>query len=585
MRLRETPRGNGPGSPRRTAELYSRTLTLREAAILTHTDPEALWEQIRQGRIPFTLVSARKDRGDSLLVNRKDLITAGLLAADPQQDRPGLESFHSPVRSIPRPQPLRRPHADHRAVIKWAGHGRALLGAALGLLLVVLLLPSLSQIRVSGILEQIGLVETTDRTDDHAMARPKARERTAAKTPAAPTVTRPRSGTAGSGSGSLVVRPETSPREGAPAPAGQDSGSTSTSPGGYQVPPGIPSNCSRDVTAALSAWIQTVPDNSTVMFPMNGCYRIDGTLKIVNRTGLVLAGNDTTLNGKYHKGKEGALPHIGVYGSRNISFMSITVTGSNPHAGLHDNAYQPLRQWEAAWEINGSDGVLLESVQAYDVFGDFVTIEAEWVSGKPVNSRNIIIRNSHFERNGRMGVAITSAQNVTINNNYIGKIRHALLDLEPETPALPIDNVRFTENRTGGVWLLWIANAGYCNASVSNIYIADNVMEEDAGMPLFHTIPPSGCPRRGPFVIERNTLIARSSPYAAFDFTGVQDVIVRDNDVRFLYDYRTRVLVTLGGSTRISVLDNSVSADPRSQVVFVRADPGSDYTESGNERI
>jgi hypothetical protein len=591
MGLREIPTGNGPGSPRKAAQRLSPTLTLLEAAALTETDPDALWEQIRRSRIPFTLVSARKDRGNSVLVNTEDLIGAGLLGAVFLQDRPAFRSsemLHGPVRSNPRSHPLvggRRPNA--RPILMGSGRGRALLTAAVGLVLVVALLPTLSRLPVPGILEQIGLTETTDRRDDRGSSRARVREEKASRASSGSTATRSRPGaskTDTSRSGSPVAGPSTVPQE-APDPAGQDSGSTSPAPGGNQVPPGIPSNCSRDVTAALSNWIQSVPDNTTLMFPMDGCYRIDGTLKIENRSGLTFAGNGTTLSGKYHFGKAGNHPHIGVYGSRNISFRSITVKGSNPHAGLHENAYQPLRQWEAAWEINGSDGVLLESVQAYDLFGDFVTIEAEWVRGKPVNSRNIIIRNSHFERNGRMGIAVTSAQNVTISNNYIGKVRHALLDLEPETPTLPIDNVRFTENRTGGVWLLWIANGGYCNASVSNIYVADNVMEADAGMPLFHTIPPSGCPRRGPFTIERNTLIARSSPYAAFDFTRVQDVIVRDNEVRFLYDHRTRVFVKLADSTRTSVLNNRISADPRSQLVFVTADPGSDYSESGNQRI
>jgi hypothetical protein len=265
--------------------------------------------------------------------------------------------------------------------------------------------------------------------------------------------------------------------------------------------------------------------------------------------------------------------------------MNMTVKGANPKAGTGDEAFQARRQWEAAWEISGSEQVTLSSVQAYDVFGDFVTIEPEWVRPNWHTPRGITIQNSRFERNGRSGIAITGAEGVTIKNNYIGQVRHALLNLETQVPTLPIDNVRFTGNRTGPVRLVWMSNGGICNTGVSNIYVADNVMEADAGIPLFWVIPPSDCALRGPFTIERNTLIARQSPHAAFAFTKSQDVSVRNNQVRFVHDSRPRVLVGLAKSTRASVVDNVAIVDPRDTLVFVQADNESDYASSGNRRM
>src|SRR6266542_6788990 len=76
--LRDRPTGTGSESPRETSEHLSETLTLLEAAALTNTDPDALWERIRSTGIPFTLVSGRRDRGASVLVNTGDLVGAGL---------------------------------------------------------------------------------------------------------------------------------------------------------------------------------------------------------------------------------------------------------------------------------------------------------------------------------------------------------------------------------------------------------------------------------------------------------------------------------------------------------------------------
>jgi len=192
------------------------------------------------------------------------------------------------------------------------------------------------------------------------------------------------------------------------------------------------------------------------------------------------------------------------------------------------------------------------------------------------------VQYSNFERNGRQGISITGAENVTIRKNYIGQVRHALLDLEPEWSMFHIDNVRFTENTTGRVLLLWIANWGICNQGVSNIYVTDNVMKGDAGVPIFNSLSDKGCVTRGPFWIERNTLYVRESPLAAIDFTKAHDVVVRANKVYFEWWYNPRVFVNLKQSTRVSVLDNVISSDPRDSIVFVKADPGSDYVSSGN---
>ena len=61
--------------------------------------------------------------------------------------------------------------------------------------------------------------------------------------------------------------------------------------------------------------------------------------------------------------------------------------------------------------------------------------------------------------------------------------------------------------------------------------------------------------------------------------------MVRANKVYFEYWYNPRVLVNLKQSTRVSVMDNVVSADARDKIVFVAADPSSDYVSSGNVKV
>ena len=58
----------------------------------------------------------------------------------------------------------------------------------------------------------------------------------------------------------------------------------------YKVPKKIQSDCSVAVDAKISAWLATVPNNSTVQFESGRCYGQDGTITLSGRIGLVVDG-------------------------------------------------------------------------------------------------------------------------------------------------------------------------------------------------------------------------------------------------------------------------------------------------------
>ena len=58
----------------------------------------------------------------------------------------------------------------------------------------------------------------------------------------------------------------------------------------YNVPQSIKANCSVAVDDKINAWLQTVPDNSTVQFGPGRCYGQNGTITLTNRNGLVIEG-------------------------------------------------------------------------------------------------------------------------------------------------------------------------------------------------------------------------------------------------------------------------------------------------------
>ena len=113
----------------------------------------------------------------------------------------------------------------------------------------------------------------------------------------------------------------------------------------YSVPASVASDCSGDVTPALSKWISSVPDNSTLMLGKGACYQVDGSLAITNRRNLMLEGNGATLRATT-KGHERT--HFGIDNSENIIVRNLIVKGANPRAGATRAAYDE-EPGGAAW--------------------------------------------------------------------------------------------------------------------------------------------------------------------------------------------------------------------------------------------
>jgi Right handed beta helix region len=338
-----------------------------------------------------------------------------------------------------------------------------------------------------------------------------------------------------------------------------------------RVPRSIAGDCSRDVTAQLLAWIARAPNYSTLLFGKNACYRIDGTLLIQDRWGLVFWGNGAT----FRAGTEGdpERRHWWFWGGGDHVIRDMTVIGANPFAGLAPEAYRPDREFQHAFFFAGVQGALLDNVRAFDVYGDFVciTLDIRAETGQPW-SRNIIVQKSHFERNGRQGITIGAGEDILIRWNYLGEVRRSTFDIEPSTPNRGARRVTLYQNVTGPGKLLWLANGGV-GSNVSEINIVGNVMLQNGAGILVAAA--DGSPR-GPFLLENNNFIGGGAPIATF--TKVSGVTIRNNWVWY-NPLQGAPVVRLHTSSAVRVMDN---AFPGAGMVF-EADPGSfDYLEYNN---
>lgn len=242
----------------------------------------------------------------------------------------------------------------------------------------------------------------------------------------------------------------------------------------YVIPSSINANGSVDVTADINAWIKTVPDNSILQFAPGATYRVDGGLFVDDRRGLTFDGNGAT----FEVTTASNACDWTVRGGSDITFRNMTARGPNPNAGLAPAAYNGNYEWQHGFSFMGTQGATLDSVQAYDMYGDFVEAGPDQrvtFPGEPV--RNLVVKNSHFERNGRMGIGLTHVDGFTLQDSYLGDVRWSAIDLELDDPRETGVNVKIVRNHFGHLQHSLFSNVGY-PGTVGSVDIEDNVMDQ-----------------------------------------------------------------------------------------------------------
>mgnify|MGYP001366316055 CR=1 FL=1 len=350
--------------------------------------------------------------------------------------------------------------------------------------------------------------------DDDAAAATSTSVPSSSTTTSAPSTTQspPRPATGAPSAAPALQLPEVTPP---PVPAGPV----------YDVPTSIDPTGSVDVTAELLAFIASVPDGSIIRFPAGATYRAEGSLRIENRNNLVFEGNGATVIADSTADRNRR--HWWFVGGSNITIRDLGVRGANPNAGTSEAAYVASLEAQHGFEFAGVIGVLLERARVTDVYGDFVYLgpgAGRW-------SQNVVIRDSHFERNGRQGVAVTGARDVLITGNFISHTRRATFDLEPNGSGWGASNIQIVGNQIGPGRLLFVAAVGSPSGLVSDVLVKDNTL---SGRAMNITVGGAPLPaelRRSNFVVVGNRSdTGWGNPGGSLmSFSGIDGVVVSGN--------------------------------------------------------
>ncbi len=336
----------------------------------------------------------------------------------------------------------------------------------------------------------------------------------------------------------------------------------------YKIPASIAADCSKDVTDSLNSFIAGVPDGSVVEFPAGSCYRLDGTLKIYNRWNLTFEGNGATLRA-FTAGDQ-SRHHVVLYRGGGITMRDLTVVGANPNAGMSQEAWDSSHI-QHGFKLSGVEGAVLDGVQVYDVYGDFVYVGA----GDNVPSRNVQILDSAFDRNGRQGIAVASGEHVLIQGNTVANVRMSAIDLEPMAERWRVLDVQVIDNTLGpwrpGYTLLSAASRG----PVNDVSLIDNTV--NGSLRIIVQSKSSGW-KYGGFLISGNTASEEwAGTWSPMKFTRTDDIELGENEQSFR---RRAAFVNLVDSDGVTIHDNDIQG---ASAAYIKDADSTDVEESNND--
>ena len=169
------------------------------------------------------------------------------------------------------------------------------------------------------------------------------------------------------------------------------------------VSPNIPSSCqSGDNTAALENFLASVPANSTVVFPRAGCFIINGTLLLQNKTGLTIDGNGSSLEQTVSPATDA--PIVDLWDDTNLTIEGLKITGAYDGTNGGEGS-----EGDYGIRFEADSGVTLKNDTVSNIQGDFLYLSPPYdVLTSDALSTGIIITNSTFTNAGYHGLTVES---------------------------------------------------------------------------------------------------------------------------------------------------------------------------------
>jgi hypothetical protein len=278
--------------------------------------------------------------------------------------------------------------------------------------------------------------------------------------------------------GPVGVFTSTKPSSTTPPPTSNPTPTPTPNPNGLAVPSSIDSTGASDASAALNAWIATVPDGSTIVFKAGGKYRLDHGIKLTNRHHLTLEGNGATLKANGSATKHTDTPIALWGGDTYITVRGFTIVGNNSTGLYNASAGENLM----GVTVFGAKHVEIANNTIRNTWGDCVYVTQS--VAPDVWSSDVSIHDNRCENIGRMGIALIAVNRVTMERNTFDNVSLDVLDIEPDLASQGATDVVFRNNTAGSYGHSplyrshFFSSCGAPNAVVRNVTVTGNTITE-----------------------------------------------------------------------------------------------------------
>jgi hypothetical protein len=340
---------------------------------------------------------------------------------------------------------------------------------------------------------------------------------------------------------------------GSPTPTASATPTQTSTPSGIAVPTSIAADCSVDVAPALTSWIASVPDGSTLLFGSGRCYRVESTIELRGRRGLTFEGNGATFrsinpmtSGAYTDDQRAVWR---VIASTGFTFTNMTVTGAYAKGGTFDAGLQHAH----GFDLRGTTATL-SAVTVSNVAGDCFYFGLGYDG---VTRSSGSVRESSCSSTGRNGFAASAANNVSVSDVAFDKIGFTVVDLEPNVGTFTAStgwgtsNVSAAGNSIGSYFLY--AFAVVENAPNTDDSFVNNSVTGSRGLRV-GVVAPGGSVRPATVVISGNVATVSTSTWSpAMEIHNVDGLTVTNNVVPIGYG----PMATVDKSCNVNVSGNS----------------------------
>lgn len=243
---------------------------------------------------------------------------------------------------------------------------------------------------------------------------------------------------------------------------------TQTQPGTiYNVPASIDGTGNTNVTLALQAFINSVPDGtaanpSIIVFPAGKTYAVSPGINFTGRSYLIFDGSGIptqygNTNGAVIKGTaNGISPNSSMFisnsGSHHITFRNINLVGSNPESATNKCWNGTITQNEGTIRGEYQMGIAMygaNNIEISHVVVDKAQGDDFYLGSNGTWNDTIWIHNSTGKNNGRMALGIIGVNNLIVEDSSWQETCMYVFDEEPNVSTEGTTNAIYRRNTIG----------------------------------------------------------------------------------------------------------------------------------------